>query len=475
MHGVGPALRVQLSVLDPRFASQIIEVNTNAVSTAQPLSFALQPVRTLTGRVTYADTGKPAPHAQVILLGIDGGQIGADAHPIIAAADAEGRFRMNAGSGDAGFAFAFLPSAQPYLSIRQRIEWPKGAVAHSADLALPRGVLLHVSSASAFEQGSGRPVSGALVSYWLQGPANANETRGSSPVETAADGSFALVVLPRAGYLVVRGPGDDYVLHEFDHGLLLNGQKGRERVYAHAFVPWAPKEGGDSRGEQDVKVVIRQGITVKGRVVGPDGQPVMNAWIISRLHLINRTDVFKVWSGNQHGTARNGQFELHGLDPGSDIPVSFFEPTRKLGATIRFSGKLAGGEPVVVTLKPCGTAAARLVASDGKPLGRFTQPAPLMVVTPGAVSSIEARKNGTVLADQEMIRAIDPINYGARLTSDANGRITFPALIPGAMYRITDRTTVRSPNGPQLRKEFTVKSGEALDLGDVLIEKPATP
>ena len=48
----------------------------------------------------------------------------------------------------------------------------------------------------------------------------------------------------------------------------------------------------------------------------------------------------------------------------------------------------------------------------------------------------------------------------------------FPVLIPGATYRIIDRTTTRDPGGPQLRKEFTVKPGETLDLGDIRIEKP---
>ena len=47
-----------------------------------------------------------------------------------------------------------------------------------------------------------------------------------------------------------------------------------------------------------------------------------------------------------------------------------------------------------------------------------------------------------------------------------------PALIPGSTYRIIDQTTARTPDGPQLRKEFTVKPGETLDLGDILIEKP---
>ena len=48
-------------------------------------------------------------------------------------------------------------------------------------------------------------------------------------------------------------------------------------------------------------------------------------------------------------------------------------------------------------------------------------------------------------------------------------RIVFPALVPGATRR---QTAARTPLGPELRKEFTVKPGETLDLGDIRIEKP---
>jgi hypothetical protein len=59
------------------------------------------------------------------------------------------------------------------------------------------------------------------------------------------------------------------------------------------------------------------------------------------------------------------------------------------------------------------------------------------------------------------------------LAQGAGGRITLPVLIPGAMYRFIDYTTfVRGQIGPEVRKEFTVKPGEKLDLGDVRIAKP---
>jgi len=47
----------------------------------------------------------------------------------------------------------------------------------------------------------------------------------------------------------------------------------------------------------------------------------------------------------------------------------------------------------------------------------------------------------------------------------------FPTLIPGATYRFSAGANGEAA-GHQLRKEFTVKPGETLDLGDVLIERP---
>ena len=67
---------------------------------------------------------------------------------------------------------------------------------------------------------------------------------------------------------------------------------------------------------------------------------------------------------------------------------------------------------------------------------------------------------------------IDPINYAKPLVSDAEGRIALPALIPGATYRFIDRSTSRESSGPQVRKEFTARTGESLDLGDIEIQKP---
>ena len=70
---------------------------------------------------------------------------------------------------------------------------------------------------------------------------------------------------------------------------------------------------------------------------------------------------------------------------------------------------------------------------------------------------------------QRSLSGIDSVNYADGPVSDAPGRIAFPALVPGATYRLQiSRTRAEA----QSDTDFTVKPGETLDLGDILIEKP---
>ena len=68
--------------------------------------------------------------------------------------------------------------------------------------------------------------------------------------------------------------------------------------------------------------------------------------------------------------------------------------------------------------------------------------------------------------------ALDPVNYASDFQSDAQGRLTLPALIPGATYRIEDFTPAFGGGDPAIRKEFTVKPGETIELGDIVIARP---
>ena len=118
---------------------------------------ALEPARIIKGRITDADTGKPIPHAPVRILSFGrAGSRSTNSKPTPRAASAP-----IPSSADRYSVSASAPDGQPYLSVAKLFDWPKGAVEHSMDLALPRGVVIH---GKVTEEGSGRPVAGARIS-----------------------------------------------------------------------------------------------------------------------------------------------------------------------------------------------------------------------------------------------------------------------------------------------------------------------
>jgi RNA polymerase sigma factor (sigma-70 family) len=467
LHGVGRGLHAYLTVVDPRFATQVVETETDEISSKKPLAIALQPARTLSGRVTYADTGKPVPNVRVGVIGFNQvglGNLGAPT--LFTTTDHEGRYRANPRGGAQGTVHAVAPHGEPYLGASQGIAWPKGAITHSTDVALQRGVLVRGKVTELF---SHQPVAGAIVA--IRGPSTTDTSVANPPVKTSADGSFVLAARSRRGYIVVNGPTGDYVRRELDEGLFTDGQPGGRRFYYHAFLA-CDENPGDP--DHDVNLTIQACRPIKGQVVGPDGKALTGAWIISgQTFDDSRFPLSQFWNDFYHGVTHNGLFEVHGLAPDAAVSVSFLEPKLKLGATVRVSGKPDTGEPIVVKLAPCGTATARLVGPDGKPLAHFTPLfAVMMVITPGEFSPIKARKESRFMPVAGVPEAIDPVNYPVHPASDGDGRIVFPALIPGTTYHVVDRSTSGARPGMELRKEFTVKAGETLDLGDILIEKP---
>jgi hypothetical protein len=113
-----------------------------------------------------------------------------------------------------------------------------------------------------------------------------------------------------------------------------------------------------------------------------------------------------------------------------------------------------------------------LVGPDGKPVAKDF-PWLEIIATPGPPESSRDTKDWVELsADAASVAAVDPKHYRIRQRplADNEGRVTLPALVPGALYRLSDRSN--REKGQRIRKEFTVKPGETLDLGDVLIEKP---
>ncbi len=368
LHGVGREVRAVLVVDDPRFAARRIEVDTDGTSASKAVTIALEPAASLDGRVTYADTGMPAAHALFQVFTDGKGLV----HEVMT--DDDGRFRVTPVSGGPLSVAAFAPRGEPYHSTGKVFDWPKGAIRHSLELSLVRGVAVH---GRVTEEGSGKPVAGAMVDFLSR------ETRpeaGHAFSETGVDGSFRIAARPGPGYLIVRGPSDDYVFREIGQNMIRGGHPGGPRTYAHAFIACDVKPGGEGL---EVNAVLRRGATLQGRAIGPDDRPVRDAQIIARLFLYPPFRSWTFWLATDQGRVRDGRFELHGLDPEVEVPIHVFDPKHKLGATVRVSGKSATGGPITVRLEPCGTTTACFVATGGKPVTGY-HPMIRMVVTPGA-------------------------------------------------------------------------------------------
>ena len=166
-------------------------------------------------------------------------------------------------------------------------------------------------------------------------------------------------------------------------------------MYAHAFIPCDLKPGTDSR---EVNVVLRRGMTVTGRVVGPDGQPVARPGCSAGSSSSRSPGRGGSLRGQFHGDVHDGRCELHGLAPDAEVPVFFLDPNHKLvprwdlsgksialmtiatstgrvevGATVRFSG-----ESRAAGRSPSGSSPAarpeRVVDPSGKPLAAYRDP-----------------------------------------------------------------------------------------------------
>src|SRR5262245_10405074 len=217
-------------------------------------------------------------------------------------------------------------------------------------------------------------------------------------------------------------------------------------------------------GLLDADMTLRRGVAVRGLLVVSGTQPVREALLVSRWYL-SRNGI-TVNHGTTEKSLRGGRFGLDGCDPGSSAPVLFLDAKNQRGAAIELSGKQAG-EDVVVTMKPCGTASVRIVDGQGKPVRAGRSPAHLEVVlSPGASwgdISFNDQKTSPLQADAIHASNFDVERY-RDIKTDANGRMTFPTLIPGATYRI-----IVFNQKEKTEIEFTVEPGEAKDLGDLKI------
>ena len=466
--GVPTGHGVHMSVVNSKkFAPQDISINTgqpeqrtendgtyrSIVKNLKPREEAvvvLPPGKVFTGVVTFEDTGEPVPNATVSIWASQeeyGSMVSIEGRT-----DAEGRYRILPKPGIRFGVSAYPPSGVPYMARKtERLSWENSDLSREVDIKLPRVVLVR---GRVLEEGTDKPVEGATITYESGGkeksvPKN-SVTGWQAEQKSDADGNFTFAVPPGRGTLLVKKAGANYVFQQKLSRRIRFNKPGGSRVYAHAL---HEINASMEEGVLDVKIQVKPGRQIKGEIVDGDGKLIESTVMATTLRVWDYTGG---WRGDSNPIL-GGNFELVGLSANSEYPVVFLDATQKLGATVNLR---ATDDNVKVVLKPCGAARAKFILEDEE---RKFYPSLHLVVTPGTPQhDFKKTRAGSVMADSDFIANIDRINYwNPDLKKDKDGYITFPALVPGATYRLMTRE-----EGDWSYKDFTVKSGETLDLGE---------
>jgi beta-lactamase regulating signal transducer with metallopeptidase domain len=447
LHGTSERAEITLEIDDPRFAHQLLVLAAGDEGRARPRTMALLSPQVIDVRVVRGDDGKPMAGAWVVV------QAGEESTG--ARADDQGHARISSWSGASLTIVAYAKDGEPYIRGETGLAWPKGAVQQAVEVKLRRGVILR---GKLVEEPSGKPVVGAGISYYqthrnnpLYIPSYNRDTASASP-----DGTFTLAVPYGPGHLLVQGPSTDYLHETTSHGELGTGWGPNLHMYPDAVADLDLKR---EEATHPVELRLRRGVTVKGRVIGPDGSPVAEAFAMGRTYVpYNRyRRPFAPFSGGgPQLPVRDGRFEIPGCDSEKPHTFHFLDVQHQLGATVEISGKAAATGPVTVQLEKCGRARVRFKDPFGKPVaGQEADEFPGMmtlIITPGADFGAEPTN-----ADMEFQVNLDPRRNG-NLRTGSDGRATFVSLIPGARYRYRGH-------------EFTAKADQTIDLPDVTVPR----
>lgn len=450
--------KVWIEIADERLATQRVHAQPALIGGIKESPFSLVGAKTVEGRITYGKGGEPASGARVVVV------MGHD-NVVQTRTDREGRYSLNPFPGDSFELTVFPPDGQPFLPWKRGLSFTRASRLET-DVELDRGVLLR---GRVDEKPSGRPVAQALVVYrrrdpqslgsrlwdWIHGALETTITR--------SDGSFELAVPSGAGALYVIGGTHDYVHVQTSVGEQEYGRPSLIHEYPDAIVPLDLKPNVEP---SVVSATLRRGVTLRARVLGPDGKPADRFIALSKAYIPTGIELFQAtWNAME---CRGGELILPGSDPEKGGTVYLFDHEHALGATVDFAGTQAMGPPLTVELQPCGKAKVRYVDGMGKPVVAH-QPWLMISLTPGTVMAavtVTGKDDQKLEGDWIMWANFDRERSETRKT-DADGWATIAALIPGAPYAIANEGTLDMIRGME-RTEFRVKPGETVTLPEIV-------
>ena len=197
-----------------------------------------------------------------------------------------------------------------------------------------------------------------------------------------------------------------------------------------------PKTGEES---VTVDIGLDRGRTLKGKLVGPDGEPVAGAV------MMGAEDFYQRWSEQPLPTA---EFEVHALGPQRKRGLLFYHEAKQLAGAYVIKPDETG--PLTVRLEPCGTLSGRLVDRGGLPLA-------------GALLTCER----PILFGED-VAEFDKGALPSNIKTDKDGRFRVSGLVPGLKYTL--KAWKDSRFAGRAATDLIIRAGEIKELGDIKAE-----
>jgi RNA polymerase sigma factor (sigma-70 family) len=406
----------------------------------------------IVGTVRDKDTGKPLAGITVQTTA----SFGDPARYFTATTDVHGGYRLSGVSpktdfGDEQDVLAAPKDGPPFVPTVQHVGGGRGPGPIRMDFALKRGAW---ARGRVIDQSTGKPLPGAGLAYFilednphLKDYPQYGTVRAWMPFGADENGEYKIAVLPGRGILGAQSPGGTYRmgvgidkirgLKAYPDGTVRAGLKFVMRPQLlewrnlHTLVEVDPKEGEAS---VTTDIVLDPGRTLKGKLVGPDGEPVAGAL------MLGARDHIAAWSDQPLPSA---DFEVYSLGPDAKRALLFYHEAKQLAGAFRIKPDEAG--PVTVRLERCGTLTGRLVDAGGLPQAG----AQLKWYRPTEGGDAQFEKGSLP----------SPIKTGK------DGRFRVAGLVPGLKYSLY--LTKGSVVAGWPVSGATTKAGEVKDLGDV--------
>jgi hypothetical protein len=211
--------------------------------------------------------------------------------------------------------------------------------------------------------------------------------------------------------------------------------------------------GADVR---ELRVALRRGVSISGRVIGPDGEPIARGALLCRVQTCPQEP-----TEGQPQLFWDGRFTVRGCLPGRVYPLLFLDARRRLGAQLELTAPTDNTKPIEVRLQPCGSAEVRFVDARGRPVAGY-QPFLYVMVPSDRLDDEDSVESDP--AEMHELDEFDPDHYRDGPRTDAEGRVILPNLIPGVRYRMSHYL-----NAGGTWREFEVEAGQTLSLPDVVL------